>query len=183
MHPTLSTMIRFYLINPKKILVSDHSAEKVQKKIGHQYEVLISIQEHSAVDIIKQRLLRSYPQASFEEYIIKKRAKESEEARNKKRLALLGKPRPQWVKDKISQSKKGISQFAGKKHTEETKRRMALKKLGNKHVKDTIWAHDPRGDAEQRVKTLQDIKPGFSKGRDYYSVEPGLYYFLNARKR
>lgn len=175
-------MIRFYLQNPKKILVSNHPVEKVQKKIGHSYEILISIQELSAVDVIKERLLRSYPQAEFIEYFVKERRKFSEETKRKMSLAMLGKPRPQWVKDKISQSKKGVSQFAGKRHTEETKRKMALKKLGNDHAKNTIWAHDPRGTEEQRVKSLLDIKPGFSQGRDYYSVEPGLYYFYEYNK-
>ena len=182
MHPTPSTMIRFYLINPQKILVSDHSAEKVQKKIGHRYEILNTVKDIESVELLKQKLTRNYPEATFEYYFIIER-KLSAETKAKIGLSKVGKPRPEWVRQKISNSKKGVSQFAGKKHSEKTKQIMALKKLGNKHVKDTIWAHDPKGDTEQRVRTLQDIKPGFSQGRDYYSVEPGLYYFLKARKR
>ena len=176
MHPTLSTMIRFFLLNPNKIFVSDYPIEKVHQKIGRKYEILNSIQDKESVDIIKQRLSRNYPQAIFEDYFVKIR-KRSPETIEKIRQARLGKPRPDWVRQKISNAKKGVSQFQGKRHTEESKRLIAIKKFGNQHVKDTIWAHDPRGDEEQRVRDLKDMKEGFSKGRDYYSVEPGLYYF------
>lgn len=170
-------MIRFCLLTKNKIIVSDLPFEKLHEKIGLQYEILNTIKDKEYVDVIKQRLLRSYPEAKFEEYFIKIRLPKSPEHRERLRQSKLGKPRPEWVRKKISLAKKGVSQFAGKKHTEETKRIMAIKKLGNQHVKDTIWAHDPRGREEQRVRDLKQMKIGFSKGRDYYSIEPLICAF------
>lgn len=167
-----STMIRFFLHNKNKIFVSDYPLEKVHKKIGLKYEILNSVKDKESVEILKQKLLRNYPQAIFENYFIVEK-KLSAETKEKMRLSKVGKPRPEWVRQKISNSKKGISQFAGKKHNEHTKRIMALKKLGNDHVKNTIWAHNPKtvGIEEVRVKDLKDIPEGFSKGRDYLVLE------------
>lgn len=178
---TPSIMIRFFLHNKNKIFVSDLPIEKVHKKIGLKYEILNTIKEKESVEILKQRLLLNYPQATFDYHFVVER-KLSAEAKAKIGLSKVGKPRPEWVRQKISNSKKGISQFAGKKHTEETKRIMAIKKLGNDHVKDTIWIHDPRGSEENRIKDLKNIKRGFSKGRDYYAVEGILNYTKNKRK-
>lgn len=168
---TLSTMIRFILLDPKKILVSNYPLEKIQKKYPSRFEILTSIKDMSVVDILKTRLTRQYPSADFIDWFIKPKKPISEETRKLLSLRKLGKPRPDWVRKKISKSKKGISQFQGKKHTEETKRVMASKKLGNQHVKDLIWAHDPRGSKELRVRTLRDIPEGFSKGRDFDIAE------------
>jgi len=175
-------MIHFYLIQPNLIIVSDRTVKEVQKKYGNQYEIVNSIKDKEYVEVIKTRLLRSYPQADIKEFYARPKYVISEETRKLLSLRKLGKPRPDWVRQKISQSKKGISQFQGKKHTEETKRVMALKKIGNDHAKDTIWAHNPRSDQEIRVKDLKDIPEGFSKGRDYYSCEHGLYYFRQYAK-
>lgn len=181
-------MIRFYLIFPNLVIISDKPSKEIQKKFGIKYEILTSIHEKENVDVIKTRLMRSYPNATIKEFFLKSKPPISEETRKLLSLKKLGKPRPDWVRQKISQSKKGISQFQGKKHTEETKRVMAMKKIGNDHAKDTIWAHNPRSDQETRVKDLKDIPEGFSKGRDYYSCEHGIYYLRQytksaARKR
>lgn len=164
-------MVRFFLVNNKQILVSDHPIEKVVKKIGHRYEILTSVQDKSSVEFIKQRLQKSYPQASFKDYFYKKRKPYSPESIERYRQSKLGKPRPEYVRQKISMAKKGVSQFQGKRHTEETKRVMALKKLGNQHVKNTIWIYNADRDKERRVLNLQSVPSGYRTGRNYEVIE------------
>lgn len=170
-------MIHFYLFSQeKKIVASDLPLEKIKQKFGIRFEILNSIKDKNFLEVIKVRVLRSYPDFSFvealqREYIF------SEETRKKLSLAKLGKPRDELTRKKISLASKGRSNFQGKRHSDETKQKMAEKKLGNSHTKDYHWAHDPRSDKETRVKERSDVPSGFSLGRDYYSTEPGLYHF------
>ena len=97
--------------------------------------------------------------------------------------AKMGKPRDEATRQKISRGLKGRSNFQGKHHNYETKEIMAEKKIGNKHTKDTYWAHDPRSDKETRVKDMHRLPYGYQLGRDYYSTEAGLYYFRKNTKR
>lgn len=171
-------MIHYYCYhNQKKIIVSDLPVEKVRLKFGHQYEILTSIKTRESVPVTSERILRSYPSFIIVEKYQKAKFTLTEEQRRKISLSKLGKPRTPEARAKISAGRKGKSNFEGKRHTPETRALMAQKKMGNNHVKNYYWAHDPRSEKEVRVKDLKDIPKGFSKGRDYYSVEPGLYYF------
>lgn len=170
-------MFHFYCYSDKKIIiVSDLAQEIVKKKYGYKFEILTSINDISSLELIKPRIQKSYPGFQITE-LFKKIKFFSEESRKRISESKKGKPRDPLTRAKISAGLKGRSNFQGKKHTQETKSKMAEKKIGNDHAKDLVWAHNPRGDAETRVKTLKDIPKGFSKGRDYYSTEPGLYYF------
>jgi hypothetical protein len=171
-------MIHFYCyVTLKKIIVSDLPAVKVKAKYGHRYELLNSIKDMDAVEFIKLRLLRNYSGYEFIDLFQKEKKPITEEARRKMSLAKLGKPRDEVTRQKISRGLKGRSNFQGKKHNLKTKEIMAEKKLGNDHAKELYWAHDPRGTKETRVKDRNDLPQGFALGRDYYSTEPGLYYF------
>lgn len=171
-------MYHFYCFNKDKtILISDLPVDMIRKKYGIRYEILTSIKDKDSIEVIKERLKRSYSQFEFIESFTKPKHIFTDEQRRKMSESKLGKPRDEKTRAKISAGLKGRSNFQGKRHSPETKARMAEKKLGNDHAKDLLWAHNPRGDQETRVKELKDIPPGFSKGRDYYSTEPGLYYF------
>lgn len=170
-------MIHFYCFaNDKLIIVSDLAIDKIKNQFGHRFEILTSVKDKESVPIILPRIIRSYPG-----YVVREKFKKvpffSEESRKKISESKRNKPRDEATRAKISAALKGRSNFQGKKHSEETKKVMAERKLGNDHVKDRIWAHNPRGDDEVRVKELKDIPKGFSKGRDYYSTEPGFYHF------
>ena len=171
-------MLHFYSFSlDKKLLVSDLPLEKIKDKYGYKFERLTSVAEKSSVAFILERLLKNLPGYEVEERYQKPRQPLSEESKRKISISKLGKPRPPEVRARISASCKGRSNFQGKSHTSVTKERMAAAKLGNDHVKGTIWAHNPRSDEEVRVRDLKEIPNGFSRGRDYYSTEPGLYYF------
>jgi hypothetical protein len=166
----------------KLIVVTDLPVEKVEKKYGHRYELLNSIKDNSAVDIIKTRLLRSYGKYEFVEWYQYVRKPISEESKRKMSEAKMGKPRDEATRQKISAGLKGRSNFQGKRHTADTKDVMAEKKLGNQHTKDSYWAYDPKSDKETRVKDRNNLPPGYTLGRDYNSIEIGLYHIDEHRK-
>jgi hypothetical protein len=91
----------------------------------------------------------------------------SDETKEKMRQAKLGNVIPEETRRKISQTMKGKSNFEGKKHTEETKRKMALRKLKNDHAKGLYWAHNPDTDQEIRVKSRHFLPEGYVLGRKY----------------
>lgn len=176
-------MFHFYCFSSdKKILVSDLPLEKIKAKFGFKFERLTSVNEKTAIPFTVARLIKNYPNYNFKELYIKER-KVRDETRKNIPSPLLGIPRSLEVRAKISASCKGRSNFQGKSHNAETKAKMAAAKLGNDHVKDTLWAHDPRSDKEVRVGSMKEIPNGFSRGRDYYSTEPGFYYFNINRHR
>lgn len=170
-------MIHFYCLSvTKTILISDQPVEKVRAKYGTRYELLNSVNDRSSVDVIKTRLARNYGNYSFVEWFKAVKSHMSDEVKQKISEARKGKPQSEATKLKISESCKGRSNFQGKKHTAETKNKMAEKKLGNQHVKDSYWAYDSKADKETRVKDRNSLPPGYSLGRDYDSIEVGLYH-------
>lgn len=171
-------MLHFYCYaSDKKIVISDFPTEKVKLKHGYRFEILNSLRDKTSLTAVKDRVLRPYTNFTVIEWIQRERKPISAEARLKISLSKLGKPRDEATRKKISAKLKGKSNFQGKRHNDETKKVMAEKKLGNDHVKETVWAFDPRGTKEVRVRDLKEIPKGFSKGRDYYSTEPGLEHF------
>lgn len=174
-------MIHFYcFVQTKKIIISDLPTAKIKTKYGYRYEILTSIKDKSNLDIVTQKIQRSYSGFTFEYNLLKEKTPLTDEQRKKISDSKIGKPRDPETRAKISAALKGRSNFQGKRHNDGTKRTMSEKKLGNDHTKDYYWAHDPRSDKEIRVKSLDEIPVGFKLGRDHYSTEAGLYYFREA---
>lgn len=164
-------MIHFYYFQQeRRLVVSDLAVDKIKSKYGYNYEILNSIKDKEHVDLIIQRIMKGYDIIDKVLFFHKKK-EFSEEYRRKISEAKKGKKRSEEVKARISASRKGQKNFLGKKHTQETKNLMAIPKLGNDYSKDLTWVYDPRGNKEHRVKDLKDAPEGFSKGRDYYSIE------------
>ena len=171
-------MFHFYdFYSDKKLIISDLPQERVRKKFGFKYEILNSVKDKESIDIIASRILRSLPGYEIEKVFAAGKKVLSAEHRRILSETKKGKPRDEATRAKISATLKGRSSFQGKKHREESKRKIAESKYGNDHAKNRIWAFDPRGKKEVRVLSIRDIPVGFSKGRDYYSTEPGLYFF------
>ena len=171
-------MFHFYsFTSEKKLIVSDLPIEKIKSKFGFKFERLTSVKDKTAVPHIMSRLVKNYPDYNIEEHFVKIKKVSSNEGRKNVPSPLLGIPRSLEVRAKISAACKGRSNFQGKSHNAETKAKMATAKMGNDHVRGKVWAHDPRSDKEVRVNDMKEIPNGFSRGRDYYSTEHGLYYF------
>lgn len=177
-------MYHFYNFSTnKKLIVSDLPLEKIKSKFGYKFERVTSVNDKDSVSLVLSRLIRNFSGYSIEEHYQKINKPLTDEQRQKISSSKLGKPRDEATRAKISAALKGRSNFQGKSHTEETRSKMATAKLGNTHTKGTVWAHNPRSDEEVRVRDLKEIPVGFSKGRDYYSTEHGLYYFnINRRQ-
>ena len=176
-------MIHFYCYDvTKTILISDHPVDKVRIKYGYRYELLNSVKDSSAIDVIKTRLLRNYSKYEFVEWYQIVRKPMSDETKRKMSEAKMGKPRDETTRQKISAGLKGRSNFQGKRHTADTKDVMAEKKIGNQHTKDSYWAYDPKSEKETRVRDRNILPTGYQLGRDYYSTEAGLYSFREIKK-
>jgi hypothetical protein len=69
-------------------------------------------------------------------------------------------------KQKISATKKTQpSNFTGKKHTEESKRKIAEKKIGNKHREGWTFCFNPITGEEKVIRVTDKIPEGYRLGR------------------
>lgn len=169
-------MYFFYVsYKEKKIYVTNLPQDKIKKRFGFDLELINSVKDKESIELVKPRVLRSYIGFELVEEYQKPRYVMTPEHKQALINSKLGKKRPEEVRKKISMTKKGKSNFEGKKHSYETRRVMAARKIGNQHNKNYVWAHNPDTDVEIMVKSPMDIPKGYSKGRDYYSTEPGMY--------
>ena len=177
-------MISFYIsITAKQLIITDYTPEKIRKRFNYGVELVNSIKDKNSLDIVKSRMLRTYRGYETVELFQKPKYVMSPEHKHALLISKLGKPRSEEVRRKISESKKNQpSNFKGKRHTYETKRVISARMMGNQANTDKIWVYNPDTDEEIMVNSRADIPPGFSEGRDYYSVEPGLYE-MNGNKK
>ena len=173
-------MIHFYCYyNNKNIIISDFPSKDVKTRFGHRYELVNSVKSKESVDIIKEKILKSYPNFIFVEFYKPTRRPLTDKERKKISDSKIGLKRDAATRAKISATMKGKSNFEGKRHKQETKEVMAEKKLGNDHVKDKVWVYNSILDKEKRVKDRRIIPNGYMMGRDYDSIEALLYYSKN----
>lgn len=165
----------FVSYKQKKIFLTDLPQDRIKKRFGFDLELVNSVKDRDSLGAITPRVLRSYPGFELVEEFQKPKYVMTPEHKQALINSKLGKPRSEEVRKKISETKKGKSNFEGKRHSYETKRLMAARKIGNQHNKNYVWAHNPDTDKEIMVKSRLDIPKGYSMGRDYYSVEPGMY--------
>ena len=179
-------MYNFFLFNKdNKIIISNHPIDKVKNKFGYRYEIINTVKEKESLDVIKQRTLRSYPNCKFINYFLKTWTL-STETKKKMSKAKKGKKWDQATKDKISATMKGKSNFEGKRHSEESKRKTSLAVRNNQKVKGTFWIYNPTLNIERRIRSVNEIPEGFRLGRNYDSIEPSISIFkdsANARKK
>lgn len=159
-------MIHFYLFQKiNTIVVSDHPKEKIKAKYGPIFEIVNSVKDKSSLDVIKQRVMKSYNKCSFIEdlYVKKEFSKETREKLSQRKL---GKSRPDWVREKISKKMKGKSNFEGKSHKKESKIKTAIALTGHSKNSGKTWIYSPTLDKEKRVDDRFNYPEGYRKGRD-----------------
>ena len=170
-------MYNFFLYNKdNKIVISNHTIDKVKSKFGLGYEIINSVKEKESIDVIKQRTLRSYPKCKFVKYYHKTWTL-CTETKKKMSKAKKGKKWDQATKDKISATMKGKSNFEGKKHREESKLKTSLAMRGKQLVKDTKWIYNPILDQERRIKRNAMNPENFINGRSMSSIENFKYVY------
>lgn len=177
-------MYNFYCFNKdKKIVISNFPSDKIKQKFGNHYEILTSVTELDSVALVLTRLLRSYSSFTVEEFYVKPKRSLTEEHKKKIGLSKIGKPRSLEARQKISHSLKGRSNFAGKKHHPETKQKMAESKIGNVHIRNRAWFHNPTTGEEIMRYSYKDVPSSFMKGRDFYKIEMLRYASISRNRK
>ena len=174
-------MIHVYSFNKDKLIViSDKDKDKITKKYGHKYEIINSFKDKQSILHYRLKLERQSPTFGVvEDYYVKK--VNSPDARLKMSLAKRGTKRPDKVKEKISASRKGVGNFAGKKHSTLSKRRISHKMLGKKQVEGKKLIYNPYTNTEKRVTDIINLPEGFRKGRDPEVIDNLLYGLFRSR--
>lgn len=172
-------MIHFYYFQKdNKIVISDLERDKIKSNYGLNFEIVNSVRDKESLELVKPRVLRSYPNVTVEEKFFAKRIF-SEYTKKKMALAKMNKPRADWVKEKISKKMKGKSNFEGKKHKRESRIKTSLSMMGMESVfKDTTYIFNPTTNEERRVKDVVNLPEGFRIGRKY-----GIGEHLKLRSR
>lgn len=157
-------MISFYAFNKEKfILITNFKKETVKKKFGHGFELLTSIKDLSALEIHKARIIKQYPSFLIKQQLLAP-VNFTPEIREKLRNKKLGTKKPESVKKKISESRKGVGNFLGKKHTDEFKRKQSLMRKGEATVLGKRWIYNPKLDIESMTDD-EVPPPGYYFGR------------------
>lgn len=164
-------MINFYLLySSKTIIVTEKPLSKVKEKYGNKFEILTSVKDKDSITVISQRIQRQYPTHEIKVQLRKKTVI-SEEGKRRISEAQRKKVLSPEVRAKISQARKGKGNFAGKRHTEESKRKTSMSSQNRLKNKDKIWIYNPREDSEKKVTNRLHIPSGFMLGRNPDIVE------------
>jgi len=168
-------MIHFIVLQEKNmLLITNSKLEKLRAKYGSKFEIVNSLKDDTYLETIKQRVVRSYPKLQVKVSITNK-IDFTEEVREKLRQKKLGKPRPDWVREKISRKMKGTSNFQGKRHKGTSKMKTALALMDNKNIDGHVFIYNPTTDEERRVKDIINLPEGFRVGRNPQAIEPMLF--------
>jgi len=161
-------MIHFYYFQKdNKIVISDLARDKIKSNYGLNFEIVNSVRDKESLELIKPRVLKSYPNVTFVEKFFAKRIF-SEETKKRMALAKLNKPRANWVREKISNKMKGKSNFEGKKHKRESRMKTSLSMIGIENAnRESTYIFNPTTNEERRVKDIVNLPEGFRIGRKY----------------
>ena len=174
-------MIHIYSFNKDKLIViSDKEKDKITKKYGHRYEIINSFKDKQSILHYRLKLERQSPTFNvIEDYFVKKF--HSQETKLKMSQAKIGIKRPDDVKNKIAESRKGVGNFSGKKHSTLSTRRISHKMSGKKQVDGKKLIYNPSTDTEKRVADIINLPDGFRKGRDPEVIDTMLYGLFRSR--
>lgn len=163
-------MIRIYLVG-RQLVCFDKGETAFKQKYGNNYEQVGTVKEISNLQAVIQKLSKQYRTDDLVQDVhIKRRVgwcyKTEEQklaTRQKMSEVRIGRPRRQWIKDKISAARKGKGNFTGKKHSEFSKKAIAFSRKGKNPVQGLRWCHNPITGKELRSSELPE---GFIWGRD-----------------
>lgn len=153
-----------------KLIIYEGIDKDFKSKYGHSYEQIDVIKDKDNIEVVMERLNRSYKGEWIHDYKVKKRFgwkywsdELKEQIRRNISKAHSGKPRSEKWKKVRSENMKGKSIFKGQKHSEDTKRAIGLSRMGVDPIKGKRWCHDPATGQEKRVYELPE---GYLWGRN-----------------
>lgn len=162
-------MYRVFLLK-SQLIVFDKPEKEFKAKYGTGYEQVSIIKDYDNIDAVLEKLTRTYRAEVVRDYRIKVEwgwsywSDEMKQDIIRKRSESLKK----YVKTdehraKISHKAKKYKNFAGKKHSEDTKRKMSFKKKGiPSATKGMKWMYNPDTGEEKLGKELLE---GYFWGR------------------
>jgi len=163
-------MIRIYLVG-QALVCFDKGESEFKSKYGRNHEQVGIIKDTSNLQTVLEKLQKQYRTTELVKDVhIKRRfgwcyKTEEQKAATRQKMSevKLGRPRRQWVKDKISEARKGKGNFTGKKHSAYAKKAIAFSRRGKNPVEGKRWCHDPITGKELRST---ELPKGFIWGRD-----------------
>lgn len=164
------SVIRIYLIDGQ-LVCYDKGENQFKQKYGRNYEQIGIVKDVSNLETSISKLKKQYKVSEVIQDVHIKRKfgwcywseEKKAEIRQKMSDVRIGRPRRQWIKDKISESRKGKGNFAGKKHSEFAKKSIAFSRKGKDPIGSKRWCHNPITGKELRAIELPE---GFIWGRD-----------------
>lgn len=165
-------MIRVFLWN-KQLVITKKNEKEFRDEFGRGGEVVEIINDEKNIEDVTAKLERIYKVPVVVDGKFKKKLKigwryMTEEQRERTVIAVkqyrTGRPWEQEVRDKISESRAGVGNFEGKKHTQESRIMTSMSMKGNTNATGLKWAHDPLTGEEKRIRDGM-LPNGFIWGR------------------
>lgn len=164
------SVIRIYLVD-RQLICFDKGETAFKQKYGNRYEQVGIVKELSNLQAVISKLSKQYNISDLVQDVhVKRRVgwcyhseEKKAEIRQKMSDVRIGRPRRQWIKDKISAGMQGKANHKGKKHSAYAKKAIAFSRKGKNPVKGLRWCHHPITGKELRASELPE---GFIWGRD-----------------
>ena len=172
-------MFRIYLVN-KVLVVYDKSEKEFREKYGNSFEQISVVKDQDNIEPVTNKLKQTYKATDvLLDCKIKKKFgwkfwdKETQELIRKKiSEALKNYEKTEEHRANLSKGLKHVKNFKGKKHTEETKARLAWANKGKNPIKNKKWMYNPITGEERRA---EELLPGMIWGRNPELKDRMLY--------
>lgn len=153
-------MLRLYLVQDK-IYITDKTEKEF--RVDHKmYEQISILKNADNVDIILDKIIKQYkPKDVIRDYTVKMKfgwkywsPEIQEKIRVKISESLSKYKKTDEHKRKLSLAARKYRHFAGKRHTPETKAKIAFKRMGRNPIGTRRWMHNPITGEEKRGYVL-----------------------------
>lgn len=155
-------MFRVFLFN-NSLIVFDKSEKDFRQKYGNNFEQVSIIKDQGNIELVTDKILRQY---KANEVVLDCKLKKKcswqvwDEAMRINVAKKISSSLKRYIKTKehrenLSIGCKHFKSFLGKKHTGDTKARIAFMRLGKDNIRGKKWMHNPYTGEEKRDYTLQ----------------------------
>lgn len=162
-------MYRIFLLK-NQLIIFDKTEKEFKAKYGTGYEQLTIVKDYDNIEPVVEKLAKTYRAEIVQDYKVKMKwgwAFWSDELKKeivkKRSETLKSYVKTEQHRARLSARAKKYRHMAGKKHSEETKKQMSLRKLGSPSPnKGARWMYNPDTGEEKMGKELVE---GYFWGR------------------